>query len=202
MCPLAQPQTKYLEIVEKLNKMLFSGEANEFELKRLKKEAENIKRTSPARSFTLLGMIACLEKDVDHMHSHHKNALHYSGDNQTYLQNYAVSLNALGIVDKAHEYALEAHQKDPKDHNVIGLLAKITNKLDMEDEFQRYIKLFNKLTGETHYLVSFPEDDEETLSKKLSTFDKLIDEQPDLIVKPDPKMMKLAEELIEGVAIN
>ncbi len=202
MCPLAQPQTKYLEIVKKLNKMLFSGETNEFELKRLKKEAENIKRTSPARSFTLLGMVACLEKDIDQMHSHHKNALHYSGDGQTYLQNYAVSLNALGIVDKAHEYALEAYEKEPDDPIVIGLLAQITNKLDMDDEFQKYVKLFHKLTGKKHYLVSFPEDDGETLSKKLSAFDKLMDEQPDLIVEPDPKMMKLAEELIEGVDIN
>ncbi len=48
-------------------------------------------------------------------------------------------------------------------------------------------------------MIKFPEDDDETLSKMLDAFDKLIDETPDLMVKPDPKMMKLAEDLIKDV---
>jgi len=47
-------------------------------------------------------------------------------------------------------------------------------------------------------LASFPEDNEESLSQKLGKLDELMESRPDLIVKPDPDLINLADELTQG----
>ncbi len=44
----------------------------------------------------------------------------------------------------------------------------------------------------------FPEDDDESLSQKLSKLDELMESQPDLTVKPDSDLINLADELTQG----
>jgi hypothetical protein len=55
---------------------------------------------------------------------------------------------------------------------------------------------------EPHILVAFPEDNDDNLFQMLDNFDKLINNQPDLVLKPDPKLIELADNLVEGVEVN
>jgi hypothetical protein len=46
------------------------------------------------------------------------------------------------------------------------------------------------------------EDNDDNLFQMLDNFDKLINNQPDLVLKPDPKLIELADNLVEGVEVN
>lgn len=195
----AQPKTKAVKLIDKLNKMVIRREVNELELKRCKVEAEKLKKIDIARAFTILGMVACLEKDIEKMHSFHKNAIIYSPEDVVTIYQYVVSLANLDLFQDGYTWALKAYKKDPLYSDIIDILIKITNKLDLEDKFRIYTNKWLKLTKKPHFLVSFPEDNDGRLSKMFNGFDELMDSQSDLILTPDPELIKLADELVEGV---
>jgi len=199
--PHTKPKTKADEIFEKINSMVGTGSANEFELKKFKIEAEKLKEIDIAAAFTILGMIACVEGDIEEMHSCHKSAIAYSDENWVKSQ-YSISLLNRYLFQEAYIIAKEIYDNDPTLLKNLDTLIKATNSLDLEKEFQKYVAEWKKNTGENHSLISFSEDNDDELDKILEHFDDVIDRSPDLIVKPDPILIDLADELVEGVDIN
>ena len=195
----AQPKTVASKLINKLNKMAVRKEGNELELKRCKDGAKKLKENDIVAAFTILGMVACLEKDIKKTHSFHKNAITLSHEDVAEIHQYVVSLANLALFQDAYTWALKAYDKDPLNLNIIDALIKITNKLDLEDKFRIYTNKWLKLTKKPHFLVSFPEDNDAQLSKIFNGFDELMDSNPDLILTPDPELVKLADELVEGV---
>jgi len=155
-----------------------------------------------AMAFTILGMIACLEGNIEEMHSCHKNAMTYSNNENFTMVQYATSLMNSGFFEDAYDYSLKVYKKDYLDMQNLNNLIEITNKLDLEDEFQKYVAEWEKATGEIHSLISFPEDNDEKLEAMLDKFERLINDHPDLIIKPDPEIIKLANDLVKGVGDN
>ena len=202
MNPTAQPKSKASQIIDNLNEMLDSRTINEFALKKFKVEAEKIKEEDLASAFSILGMIACIENDMNNMHSYHKNAITYSNESIAELSHYVVSLMNCRLFKDAHTYAQKVYEKNPSNLKNLDILIRTVNELNLEDEFQKYVKKWENLKGEPHISVTFPEDNDDKLSQMLDKFDKLIDKQPDLILKPDPKLIELADSLVEGVEVN
>lgn len=200
MNPTPVPQTKYNQIVECLNVILKSGSINELELKRYKNEAEKLKNHNPSEAFTLLGIIACLEKKIEEMHSYHKKALTYS-NNPIYLLQYTTSLINVELFDDAYPYALEAFKNDQNNLQIIDALITITYEIDNYEELITYTSLWKKIKGEPHPYATFLEDNDDKLSQMIINFDELIKNKPELVVKPDPKLIKLVDELVDGVDI-
>jgi hypothetical protein len=182
--------------------MLDNRTINEVALKRFKVEAERIKEKDLAKAFSILGMIACIENDLQNMHSYHKNAITYSNENIAELSHYVVSLMNRRLFKDVHIYAQKVYKKSPSNSKNLDILIRAVNELNLEEEFQKYIKKWENLVEEPHILVAFPEDNDDNLFQMLDNFDKLINNQPDLVLKPDPKLIELADNLVEGVEVN
>ena len=197
--PASSPKSKTHDIICQLNEMILSGNVNEIFLRRCKAEAAKLKDADLSDYFCVLGMIACIEKDDELMHAHHKNSIFYSRNDPHYLAQYGVSLINRKLFDQAYEMAKEAIDQDPLNEKALNLMIKATNCLGKEDEFRLYADKWYKLKGERHPLLFFPEDDPKELSTYLNGFDSLIDSCPSLVHEPDPALIHLADELTQGV---
>ena len=117
------------------------------------------------------------------------------------LQAILSNLSNSGLFEDSYKIALEADRRSPNDPSIISQLLLATGRLEMDDEFEKYAKQWVKITGEEHPLTTFPEDDDENLSRMIEMTDISINCDPGLLVEPDPELMKLAEELVKGVEV-
>jgi hypothetical protein len=201
--PASTPKSKIPEIICQLNEMIVSGNINEFTLKRYKAEAAKVKQSDLAAYFCVLGMIACIEKDDESMHANHKNSLIYSKNDPHYLAQYSVSLMNRKMFEQSYAFAKEAIEIDPLNEKALNLMVQTTNFLNnKEDEFYSYAAKWQKMKGEVHPLLAFPEDDPKKLSVMLYKFDELLDSCPNLISEADGSLFKLADELTQGVELD
>jgi len=203
MLPLAQPKTKYEEMLENLNRISRSSDVNKLQLTRIKKEAEKMKKYNLAEAFALLGIISCLEHDIESMNSNHKNAIEYEDSTRMRL-NYATSLINAGKYDDAYKIVIELYAKGNKENTIsLDMLIQCTFFLDMHDEFNNYTKLWKELTKESHLYTTFLEDDDTHLARFFTVMDKCIEENPDEILDEfDPDLMALADDLVAGIEID
>ncbi len=148
-----QPASKVSSLIDEINLFLETQDFSEFDLKRLKKESEKVKKNvDVADGFSLLGMIACLEDDIDAMRSYFKRAIQQSGGNPLHRANYAKCLGYQGIHQDAYEQALRAYEKDQSCIDALDVLIKKTCFLNKIEEFEKYTKAWHKLTREDHIL--------------------------------------------------
>jgi len=206
---LPQAKTKFKECISILNEInelkhndiFYSKEKYIFQLNRVKIEAEKIKDNNPADAFALLGIIACLEDNIEEMHINHKKALSYE-DSPEHKEDYAISLLHSHLFDEAYKYFLDLYTKaDKNDLLILEGLIKYTAILNLNEEYDKYINQFKMLTGKEYDLKIFREDNEKILSNMIRAMDYHIDNNPDMIEEFDPDLFALAEELVEGVEI-
>jgi hypothetical protein len=201
--PASTPKSKIPEIICQLNEMIVSGNIDDLALKRCKTEAAKLKHSDQATFFCVLGMIACIEKDDESMHANHKNSLIYSRNDPHFLEQYSVSLMNRKMYDQAYAFAKEAIEIEPLNEKALNLMIQTTNFLNnKEDEFNSYAAKWQKMKGEVHPLLAFPEDDPKELSVMLYRFDELLDSCPSLISEADEALFKLADELTQGVELD
>ena len=190
---VAKPTQLVEEIVETLNQMLDCGEPDEFSLRRCKQYAEKLKNEDLGAAFMVLGMIACVEYNIAEMHRCHRNSFHYAGRTVTTLTQYAVSLMNVSLFKEAYDHAFEAYKLNPDAFEPINRLVDITQQLDLMDEFLKYADLYARVTGEEHPAV---------ICRMFDAVDECILTSPGMLVKPEPELIALAEELIEGVEVD
>jgi len=123
--PQAQPAAARL--IERLNVLLGEKNRNPFALSALKKEAQVLLKTDAFHAYVVLGMIACLEKNVDEMHKNHLKALNLYPNDPLANNNYAASLANLGFNSEASKQYRKAYQLEPANLNVLsGLIDTLT----------------------------------------------------------------------------
>jgi hypothetical protein len=204
-----QPATKATEIIKWLNDIFHSSDGSEgyfqrhrFKLNRYKTEIKALQDTSPETYFTLLGMIACIENDEEKMHRSHNKALICSGNSLWSLGQYALSLFRLGYYEKSCQYALMAHEKDETNLVLAGIIMDSAYYSGMNEIYQTFKTKLDKLNADYIDPDFFPEDDDSSLEIMLSVTEKMIDENPDLIIEPDPSFEKEIADLIAGVDLS
>lgn len=198
---IPRPNNKFDEFIDVLNGMIASKETNEFQINRIKRDAEKMKSSSPSEAFALLGIISCLNDDIEGMHSNHKNALHYES---SLLQKrlYGESLFNLSLFDEAYEYLSEVfNTSDKVDLDLLENLLYCTLNLNIQDDFYIYSDLWKRLTGSTPSVSFFPEDQDAHLECLLTTMDAEIENESDMVEEFDLDLFALADTLVEGVSI-
>lgn len=201
-----QPEalTKFTQLVQEINQLLKledHGSISDLTFRRLENEAKKLVEASPGESFSIRGMISCLKGNIDEMHRYHRLSLKYE-ESDIYYTNYSASLENLGFLDEAYEYALKAYHANIGSAHMLSNVLELANLTGKENEFQEYAEAYKRLTGEEHSLLRFPEDDPETLNGFFDIAEDLMENQPEMIVKPDKKMVELAFKLVEGVDLN
>lgn len=128
---------KYSDLVESLNAMRKNSTLiNEFELKRIEKDANNL--TSVEKRYVVFGMIACLRNDIENMHYFHKNSIRLSSDVEIKWQ-YYVSLCSSGLYQEAYDLCIGMKEDYPMDKSVILELMIVSGKLGNDDNYQKYL---------------------------------------------------------------
>ena len=97
----ASPAAKSKEVFEALEAMESAAHLNEFEVKKLEREAETLVKADAESGYTVLGVIAAMRGDTDGAHAYHKMVLKLTGESANTLYNYATSLAKLGEHTKA-----------------------------------------------------------------------------------------------------
>ena len=114
------PATKAAELIAALAALAAEAEPNDFELKRLEREAEKLLKIDAVAGYTALGAVASLRGDIEGVHSRHRAALQLSGNSPQTLHNYGASLAKLGEFTEALEVARRAHSRAPADPQMFG----------------------------------------------------------------------------------
>jgi tetratricopeptide (TPR) repeat protein len=151
-------ESKFSSLIDQLNELQERDHASrEFEIKKLKREAEKLKSANPAEAFTSLGIIACYEGKIPDMHRFHQNALLYSSEAPLDLANYATSLHNCNLWEEALKYARNAYEKLQADLElraaVLDMVIDLTFLLGKSEDFLSYANQWLRLTGEKHPLV-------------------------------------------------
>ena len=208
------PQTKFSDtfndIIVDLNNIRdhIDREPFVFKLNAYKLDAKAMVRDEPIIAYTLLGVIANIQKDIEEMYKFHKIALRVSNNNKFTLCNYAISLLNFDLLDESFEYfkkALDAHNSDPlniDDSIVLDHLMGVCYYLHDDVEYEKYKNMLKKINPKLIDPDNFPEDNDKTLNRLLSNADKIMEENPHLITKPDPELMVRIDKLVEGVDIS
>ena len=111
----ASPAAKSKEVFDALGAMEIATHLNEFEVKKLEREAKRLVKADAESGYTALGVIAALRGDADTAHACHEKALKLSGGSAETLHNYSTSLAKLGEYTRALEIARRAHTCNPAD---------------------------------------------------------------------------------------
>ncbi|MDM8552613.1 hypothetical protein QUF72_21195 [Desulfobacterales bacterium HSG2] len=149
------PKKKTDNIISKLLKIVDTGLYDIFTLKWCKNEAKKLKKQEVLLEevFTILGIIACIEGNIEKMHSYHRNALGYSGETYFSLYNYTASLMYSSLYQEAYEYALKAFDLE-KNEKIMTMILHTTHLLNKKDEFTEYAQLYKKLYNKEHDIFS------------------------------------------------
>lgn len=204
MASLAQAKTKFEEFTDILNDMIRDrSERNDFQLRKIRLEAKKLVQDDPVQAYILLGMIACVENDMENMHRNHKNAIHLCNNFDTNAS-YATSLLNSKLFHESYDMALKADKLCGDDiYDIIqitNILIKCCSSLDFEEELDNYLQKWKKIKNEDHPLY-FPEDNSDNLAEMFDCFDNLIIKHPDEIVRLDPEIVARAQKLVEGVEL-
>lgn len=151
-----QPESEVSSIMDEVERFRLESNFSDFDLKRLKKKAENIKKNDLAMGFSLLGMIACLENDSETMRSYFKRAIDQSGSDPLHVLNYAISLRDFGLYEEAYEYAMKAYEKDRSFIKTINILIETALILNKKDAFEKYMSAWHKLIRKDHKFKTSP----------------------------------------------
>jgi hypothetical protein len=200
-------KTKHSSIVDTLNEFAKTHVYTQFEIAKLKKEAEDIKNSvDVASGFALLGMIACLERDEKKVRSFFQRALDQSGKAIPHIINFGVSLRGLGFYEDAYRLAVEAYERDQINIICLNLLIELACILNKKDVFKEALSMWHKLKKEKHLLEiapSFRQADPKTCSDFLSKY-KSGNKLPEGHLSPEAILTKCSLEIVHifGIPVN
>ncbi len=198
------PASKHDDIIHELNAISDHLDITPFafKLNRYKNDAQKIIKNDPEIAYIILGIIACIENDIERMHKYHKIAIKFSGDSTYSLSQYGLSLLAQDLLGDAYNYTYRAYEKTPEDQPILNRLMHISYIMGRDDKYHEFKTKMKKLKFDFQDPDQFPEDDKEFLSNIIPKVDKLMKKNPHMIVKPDSDFIELVEDLIEGVDIS
>jgi len=200
--PMLAAQTDFTELLEILNKLSKQCNPNEFELEMARQKAMKLREVDQAAGLCALGMIACLEDDVVAMRRFHELALRYS-NKVGILFNYSKSLLNYGLEEEGMRLLRQSFKENPTHYEALLSLLGETYFLGLDDEFEKYKKFWEDAhPGEKLDIKIFRKPLWEQISRRLDVIQKSIEDNESVLVDPDPDLMRLASELIDGVEVD
>lgn len=198
------PESKHNNIIQELNEISNHIDIGpfRFKLNGFKEDAKRMISTDPKLAYTILGIVACIEDDIESMHKNHQNAIKLSGESFYTLQHYSASLAEQGLLDQAYRYAYKAYEKAKDDRDILATLMELAYSLEKTYEYEAFKKRLIKLGFDFHDPNDFPEDSDGFLQKAFGVVDKMIENNPELIFEPDPEFEAFVDELVDGVDIS
>lgn len=198
------PASKYDDIVFDLNKIVkaFDITPYVFKLNRYKTDATVMIQDDPENSYSILGMIACIEKDIDSMHRYHKIALNCSGESARSLFQYSSSLYNHDLFEDSYKYAYKAFEKNKGDRLTLQLLLKVSYYLMKDEGYKLFKSELEKRKFDFDDPAKFNEDNSKILTEMVESVEDLIQKHPEMIVEPDLELEALVSELIKDVDIS
>lgn len=121
MTPRAQPLNASTALFKRLSDAASRDVPSEFEVRRLKQDAEPLMASDPGEAHQILGGLATIERDEEAMRSHHEQALRFDHRPSAY-SNYAISLQRFGRFSEAVTFALIAAEAQPEN---LALLRRV-----------------------------------------------------------------------------
>ena len=122
---ISQSQIEFVQAFGELSLFSRRDITQGMKLARYKKNAQSMLKKDPVCAHTLLGVLACLEHDIEAMHACHKRAIEIS-ESCFSLVYYAVSLEMSCLWGESARYALLALDYDPANLKILEAIIKLT----------------------------------------------------------------------------
>lgn len=126
---MLQRKIKAGSLLDRINCVASSAsQPDEFTLYTLRRDADRWLSMAPGNPETYIsrGAVAALEGDAETAHDMFHCALERFGYTPYILLNYSVTLERLGLLQEACDYALAAHTKAPDDEDILNRALMLT----------------------------------------------------------------------------
>ncbi|GFO69938.1 hypothetical protein GMLC_35170 [Geomonas limicola] len=134
---ISQSQIEFLQVFGQLNLLFRREPSMRMKLTKYRNLAQSLLRRDEVCGHTLLGLLACLERDIPAMHEHHKRALEIE-ESCFSLIYYAVSLEKSCLWSEAIRYGLIALDYDPHNEKIFEAILKL---IPLSGRFTHYQRL-------------------------------------------------------------
>ena len=175
----AASKTKSAKLIEQLNALLHQEQRDEFTLRKIRREAENLQSSDAFNAYVSLGMLASLENDENEMRKNHLAALKLRPNDPIGSLHYSTSLNNLGFWPEAKDFAIQAYEWDRGNLTTLAILIERCYK-----------------SGRVHQAVSWLEEWEKLNPKQDHNLKRSILAANDLL-EEDGIGDEVVEELVE-----
>ncbi len=129
-------------ITDQINLLASREKPSEMELRRVKREIEQVKNADAAQYYMLLGMFYSVVGDEAESRNNHERSLRLSSE-IIFLENYAFSLKRLDAAGEALELLLRAFEQAPTEEVLEEVAQAMIYSGDFS-EFERVIQRFEK----------------------------------------------------------
>lgn len=164
--PVSQTQAETF-LIDEIKTRLAKGDLSPFELASFKKRANKLKKISIDNAFAALGILACLEGNLEECRKNHENSIKYTRFPSVHLANYANSLKIMGLTEEAIELAQRARKADMSNMTALDVAIRASFDLGDENRYLFFASEWRKLMNEDHpsfvdYLAEVKEANELT----------------------------------------
>jgi len=121
---ISQSQIEFMQTFAELSMLTRRDITQGMKLVRHKKNAQSMLKKDPVCGNTLLGLLACLEHDMDAMHGYHKKAIEHA-ESCFSLIYYAVSLEKSCLWSESTRFALLALDYDPGNLKILEAIIQL-----------------------------------------------------------------------------
>jgi len=121
---ISQSQIEFMQTFSELGALTRRDITQGMKLARYKKKAQSMLKKDPVSANTLLGLLACLEHDIEGMHEYHKKAIAQT-ESCFSLIYYAVSLDKSCLWSESARFALLALDYDPANLKILEAIIKL-----------------------------------------------------------------------------
>lgn len=147
---ISQSQIEFMQIFSELGALPRRDITQGIKLTKFKKSAQSMLKKDPVCANTLLGLLACLEHDIDSMHEYHKKAIALA-ESCFSLIYYAVSLEKSCLWNESARFALLALDYDPANLKILDAIIKLAPLTGRFSLFKRVLPQWQQASnGEQH----------------------------------------------------
>jgi tetratricopeptide (TPR) repeat protein len=137
---IAQPQTVANELISEIARYAIAEKKpSELEIRRLKNKAIQLKSVDKPKSYMCLGMIACLENNIDESKTRHETSINIGHEYEFHI-NYFCSLNQLGLIFDAFRCLENALSIYPGNIDLLISISRISFLLGFYKKTIEYIE--------------------------------------------------------------
>jgi hypothetical protein len=147
---ISQSQIDFMQALAELSALTRRATSQGMHFTKYKKSAQTMLKRDPVCGNTLLGLLSCLEHDIEAMHAYHKKAIEQS-ESCFSLVYYAVSLEKSCLWAESARHALLALDYDPRNLKILDAIIKLAPLTGRFSLFKRLLPQWQEANnGEQH----------------------------------------------------